>query len=507
MVWHSSDERVVPLHAHVEALTPAGVSMQVTKCVPLADMCLLHCNVEKQFSVLGLEYGGGPPAAANMQGRVGIRALSFCAARPEFVSYVMPYTDSQHMLQLTKRNVSMDAAESFVVCDEATRADVKTKTTNDAYFLNERCNVCGCELDDGKTTQHSCSFFCVAACQVESGATKNIVTYIEHNVLARVRGQNANASTTSAPCMSMHVVSPVRMLSACYSVIDALEIMLRHAAGLQLPPGPAQLAMPCPFFLQTMPVDVMCLSRMIEFYVECLASMGFSGKKRAAVAGILVAVGGYVLRNSVAKPIIVPFVSLTMQSGLQSWDIRHYIKTPMPLFVSVLHKSRLRLHGPGGGLRALYRQQAAAAGVPKEVATRDFLCFLSDTGTTQAEIENALLEWTAERALSMGAKSGKSHGIQYTIGAGFKPVPPGPVNPNPKLTALLYAVRCFFYKNQQMFYREVLQIPDPSKLTRPEMVEIELRFLHLLCCLDTARNRVEYDPKDVCNIVTRLAAA
>jgi len=128
------------------------------------------------------------------------------------------------------------------------------------------------------------------------------------------------------------------------------------------------------------------------------------------------------------------------------------------------------------------------------------------------DIAVTLWQYTSLHALSMCKASGvktpsktPSSATQISIEKSLKHVSQGPVNP--KLTALLYAVRCFFYKNQQMYYREVLQITDPSTLGKTEMLEIELRFLHLLCCLDTARNRVEYDPKDVCNIVTRLAAA
>ena len=252
--WMDSDAHA--LHAHVARLMPTSLSTTVTHSVSLFELCM-HAGrgLESDLATLGLQ----APAVEPCVDHVEIRQLSFQTPRPQYVTRFLPYTESAHVLSLRKRNLSMDEAEGFVAIDDSNRSLNVLTSVNAAYFLQDRCSVCGAELDSGKQT-HTCAFFCVAACQLEqSGVIKTAVAYVEFNLLASAR----DCPSSSIPCVSVHVLSPSRVVLACFTVIDALQIFLRTALGVGIEASLQSAAAPVPFptFLRR---------GMLRVYVTCL---------------------------------------------------------------------------------------------------------------------------------------------------------------------------------------------------------------------------------------------
>jgi len=242
------------------------------------------------------------------------------------------------VLSLRKRNLSIDEAEGFVANDDNNRSSNVLTLVNAAYFLHDQCSVCGAELDSGKKT-HTCAFFCVAACQLEqSGVIKTAVAYVEFNLLASAR----DCPSSSIPCVSVHVLSPSRVVLACFTVIDALQIFLRTALGVGIEASLQSAAAPVPFptFLRRgmLRVDVTCLHAVVAFYMKFAVPGGMAARKRAAMHRVLLAIGEHCLRTSVPKQMIVPFVP---NSDEIMDTTRHCVWVPMREIVQKLQKSRI----------------------------------------------------------------------------------------------------------------------------------------------------------------------
>jgi len=449
-------------------------------------------SVEADLSTIALQAPPQPavPPVPYMHGDkcVEIRQLSFRIPKPQFMTRFLPYTDSAHVLSLRKRNLSMDEAEGFVANDHNNRSLSIQTSVNAAFFLNDRCSVCAGELDTGKKA-HTCSFFCIAACQLENSmATKTAVAYVEFNLLASTR----ECPSSSVPCVSVHVLSPSRLVSACFTVIDALQILLCIAlgAGTIAAVESAATPVPCPTFLLRgmLRVDVTCLHAVVDFYMKCAVPGCVPMRKRAAMQRVLLAVGEYVLRTSVSKPMIVPFVP---NSDDMMDTTRHCVWVPMRGIVQTLQKSRIRV--PALCEVAVANVQSSAAS--KEQGRRDFLQFMSAFSADGDEMRGALCEWTVAHKVALLGRGMQQYSAKAVTASGAH---------NDKLDAFLYAVRCFFHANQQTYFRDELQVDDPQSLRQCQRMELELRFVYLLFNKGVSRTRVFFDPKDVCDVICLL---
>ena len=392
------------------------------------------------------------------------------------------------MLSLRKRNLSMDEAEGFVAIDDSNRSLNVLTSVNAAYFLQDRCSVCGAELDSGKKT-HTCAFFCTAACQLEkSGVIKTALAYVEFNLLASAR----DCPSTSIPCVSVHVLSPCRVVSACFTVIDALQIFLRTALGVGTDAALQSVAAPVPFptFLRRgmLRVDVTCLYAVVAFYMKFAVPVCMAARKRAAMHRVLLAVGEHCLRTSVTKPMIVPFVP----NSDESMDTtRHCVWVPMREIVQKLQKSRIRpLPLCEVNVTVVYSPAAL-----QHKGCRDFLRFMSVFSSHGDEMKSALCEWTAAHKETFLGRGMQKYTSKAVAASGVQ---------SEKLDALLYAVRCFFHANQQTYFRDELQVDDPQSLQRLQRMELELRFVHLLFSQGVSRTHLSFDRKDVCDVISLL---
>ena len=233
--------RTAALRSHVELLLPVGMSKKVINCVSFDDISRVSYSCMKSdLIVLGytskMDDGDGIP----------IRHLTFDESQLSFMTRCLPYLKSAHSLSLRKRNLSMDNAEGFIVSDASNRTQAVMNTVNAAYFLQDRCMACGAELEGDKKHSHNCAFFCVAACEQENtNTTRTVIAYVEFNVLATI----CTDLTTSVPCVSVHVLSPSQLLSACFSVVDALVLLLATCKpSVNTPPDP-ETSLPCPTML------------------------------------------------------------------------------------------------------------------------------------------------------------------------------------------------------------------------------------------------------------------
>ena len=482
------------LHTHVEQLIPAGMTTEVLQCIPLSVLCLKSDRrLELDLATVGLAGPDARHAVSNNDddGQINvikIRQLSFNTERPQFMTHFLPYTASTHVLSPRKRNLSLDEAEGFIAIDDNNRSHNVISSVNAAYFLQDRCSACGCELDSDKKVGHSCAFFCIAACQLEpSNLTKTVVAFVEFNLIATAR----ECPTRNVPCVSVHVLSPSRMVAACYSVIDALQILLRAAVvgggdGV-VHNRETTIPLPCPTFLRKnmLQVDVTCLHTVISFYMKTAVPVGLGARKRAAICSILLAVGEYVLRSSVPKPMIVPFVPTSAETVVDT--SKHCVWHPMRQIVQTLQASRIK-SPPGCDVSHTAVQVAP---LTKSGEKQEFLLFMSPFSTHGVEFASTFREWTAAHAQSLMGNELQKYATQG------EPPRPG----NVPLNELLYAVRCFFYTNQQNFYREDLQIADPLALVTNKQMEIELRFILLLFRKGLSRRHIEFDRKDICNVI------
>ena len=464
------------LHEHVCALLPADMCVHTSTEVGVDELyAQLECWTQYEFGVLGAATGnvGALTSGANC---IRIRQLQFEDPQPHFMTRFMPYTSSTNVVSIKKRNVSVDARESFDVCDSASRSRLVQNTVNAAYFLQQRCGACGALVENTRKP-HSCSFFCIAACQVAGTCTlENVVAFVEYNLLATTLRFSAGENS---PCLSLHVITPSRLLSACFSVIDTLGAVLRLAMGVQYDGEPA---IPCPSFLNVARLDIMSLSTVVEFYVLHAVPASLGERKRVAVGRILLGVGEYFLRTSVRKPMIVPFVC---------GDIAHvevnqyYMQTPMRRIVQNLQKSRIRWSM--GSDRAAYGPPAIHKDAEKDL----LLAFLSPFSPCHADVAAAYGEWSDKHAANF-----VSGNIVHQLHK---------ASSNRDLDMLLFAVRCFFHANQQVFYREQLLVVDPQALQPYGIRELELRFLIMLFRHGLPRKQIQFDPNDVCAVICPVA--
>jgi len=378
----------------------------------------------------------------------------------------------------------MDNAEGFIVSDATNRTQTVMNTVNAAYFLQDRCMACGAELESDKKHLHNCAFFCVAACEQENtNITRTVIAYVEFNVLATIRTD----MTTSVPCVSIHVISPSQLLSACLSVIDALLLLLATCKpSANTTPDP-ETRLPCPtmLFRDMLRVDVTCLHSIIAFYIKTAIPEKWVLDKKAAIARVLLAVGEHVLRTCVCKPMIVPFVPVSVDVPDTT---RHCVWVPMRQLVQTLQNSKLRVPVECD----IYQRATRASSVSlnSDDEKRDFLCFLSRFSVQDRDICHVFVHWTPERVLG-GARS--------DIAKCFNTAALG--QSNDKLKNLLYAVRCFFYANQQTYFRDELLIVDTLSLSREHLFEVEMRFLLLLFRKCVSRQPIFFDNNDICDVI------
>jgi len=478
------------LHAHVARLMPAGLTTSASHTVPLFELCM-HAgrSLEPDLSTIGLQAPSQQAVpCTHAHNCVEVRQLSFRIPKPQYMTRFLPYTESAHVLSLRKRNLSMDEAEGFVANDHNNRSLSIQTSVNAAFFLHDRCSVCAGEMDTGKKA-HTCAFFCTAACQLENSmATKTAVAYVEFNLLASTR----ECPPSSVPCVSVHVLSPSRLVSACFTVIDALQILLCSAlgAGTIAAVESAATPVPCPTFLLRgmLRVDVTCLHAVVDFYMKCAVPGCIPMRKRAAMQRVLLAVGEYVLRTSVAKPMIVPFVP---NSDDMMDTTRHCVWVPMRGIVQTLQKSRIRpLSVCEVGIGLVHSSAAS-----KELARRDFLRFMSAFSADGDEMRSALCEWNVAHKETLLGRGIQKYSAKAGAESGAR---------NDKLDAFLYAVRCFFHTNQQTFFRDELQMEDLESLRHLQRMELELRFVHLLFKKGVSRTPVLFDQKDVCDVISLL---
>ena len=467
------------LRSHVDLLVPAGMSSQITKRVSFRAVAKVsYSRMLFDLSTLGFK------CETDEHDSIPIRELSFDASHPSYMTRCMPFLKSKYLLSLRKRNLKMDEAEGFVLCDAANRTQNVMSTVNAAYFLQDRCAACGAELDCEKNHAHSCAFFCIAACEQEhTSAVRMVVVYVEFNIRAALRTEQ----TASVPCVSLHVLSPSHLLSACLGVVDALALLLETCSPCvgALPTGNVELPCPTMIFRDMLRVDVTCLYSLIAFYIKTAVPREWAADKKAAIARILLAVGEYALRTCVRKPMIVPFVPASAEAPDTR---RHCVWVPMRQMVETLQGSKLRVPPACD----IYERSIATMSVPLHVhdEKRDFLCFLSGFGVEDKALRDVFCHWTSDRVLGSASTDLQRFLHARTHGQG-----------NTKLEALLYAVRCFFYENQQTYFREELVIPNVLCLSRDHFLEVEMRFLLLLFRKCVSRQTIYFDTNDICDVI------
>jgi len=467
------------LHEHVCALLPDDMCVHTTTEIEVHELYgQLECWAQHEFAVLGGSAGVVGVLARDAV-RIKVRQLQFEEPKPQFMSRFMPYTSSTHVVSIKKRNVSMDVRESFDVCNSASRSRLVHNTVNAAYFLHERCGACGAQLENSRKP-HSCSFFCIAACQVAGKCVlENVVAFVEYNLLATTLRASGNENT---PCVSLHVITPSRLLSVCFSVIDTLAAVLRFAMGVQYD---AKHTIPCPDFLRVARLDIMSLSTMVEFYVQHAVPASLGERKRVAVGRILLGVGEYFMRTSVRKPMVVPFVSADITHVEVN---KYYMQSPMRRIVQNLQKSTIRWSMVSD--RVAYGPPA----IQKSVEDALFLAFLSPFAVCHADIVVACSEWSDKHAANFGSNNIQQRLNNASLAAD-----------NQHLDRLLFSVRCFFHVNQQMFYREQLLVADPQAKNSYDIRELELRFLFMLFRNGLSRRNVHFEPNDVCTVICPVA--
>ena len=464
------------LHEHISALLPDDMCVHTVREVRVHEVyARLECWTQHEFAVLA-----GAAGVASMLARdaesIKIRRVDFKKPEPRFMSRFMPYTLSTNIISIKKRNVSMDVCESFDVCASTSRSRLVHNTVNAAYFLHARCGACGAPLENTRKP-HSCSFFCIAACQVAGKCVlENVVAFVEYNLLAAALCEHGSENT---PCVSVHVITPSRLLSVCFGVVDMLAAVLRFALGTQYD---AERAIPCPDFLRVAHMDVMSLSTVVEFYVQHAVPASLGERKRMAVGRILLAAGEYFLRTSVCKPMIVPFVS----ADIAHVDFnKYYMQTPMRRIVQTLQKSSI-LWSMGSD-----RGPYGPPGVHKDAEKDLFVAFLSPFSVCATDVAEACREWPGVDTKNAGKNTIDQYLSKHSA--------------NRDLDRLLFCVRCFFHANQQMFYREELLVDDPQALKRYQIRQVELLFLLMLFRHGLSHRSVEFERNDVCAVICPMA--
>ena len=477
------------LNLHIERLLPQELHAIVLHKISWAEICALSPTLAREdlnsLGITEVHLASSGDADKKQFGNkcISVRSLVFKHPKQQFMTRFLPYTASMHVVSLRKRNLSVDDYEGFVAQEETTRSHNITSSVNAAYFLHDRCAVCGAEVDHDKK-QHKCDFFCVAACvQEKTNATKMVLAYVEFNLLAAARPSTEKC----VPCVSIHVFSPSQVVAACLSVVDALDLLMRsclESTGNNS--WSCETAVPCPamLFQDMRSIDVSSLYTIVSFYIKNVVPTAFGIRVKAAMWRVLLEVGEYVLRTSVPKPMMVPFVPVAERDYSTSTS-RHCVHVPMRQILQSLQMSKLKLPHTAAMFQSVLQPEVA-------VEKRQFLQFLSLFSVCEDDLIDVFGNWTHERFAPA-----KCSQIQRSFAARSR----AQGNDNRKLKEFLFAVRCFFHANQQSYFREDLQIMDFGSLGQEEQENLELRFLLLLFRKGVSRRLVHFDNNDVCDVI------
>jgi len=189
----------------------------------------------------------------------------------------LAYTASKYLLSLKKANIEKDDEEFFTCDDKRIDREVVASQCHTAYFLQKRCTACGA-ITEGEKQAHSCIFFSVVACEMHTqnlqpDKARMVLAYVDFKLIAQKKDSQSNL-----PCVCIHLISPTRILSACYSVIDALWCILSIVNANSL-----HQAMPCPTFMKSIAVDIMSLPLIVHFYRDHVLALHFNFRQIAAI--------------------------------------------------------------------------------------------------------------------------------------------------------------------------------------------------------------------------------
>jgi len=400
-----------------------------------------------------------------------------------FVEYLMPYAPSQNMVRLRKMNVYMPAQDSFRLGSTETqqqqrflRARIKT-----AYHLTEkRCPLCGGEICKEK---HSCSFFSVGLVSNKGASTQQrlVLTFVEYIL-------------QPTPAVLLYIITPHVVMAACCSIIQLVCVLedaaISAAATKNMPSIPAPIPQyALPGFLQDTLVDMHCLQKTVAFYSATVLSRYYDTPQLRALQTLLLALGEAILKHGCAKPLVKPFANENVQGvDLQTF----YVKNPLKNLILLLHTTRVFMHEDVPATPII-------ATVSDNAEQSLHMPLLSEmTGIPQAQLATILVPWTADYAARFAHK-------YSNINANTCPLLLQPTFlTDTRVLQLLYAVRCFFHRNQRVFFGEKLSITRIDLLTRRQQLELQIRFLWVLLqnnpSCATAR---DFDANDVMQIVAK----
>ena len=146
-----------------------------------------------------------------------------------------------------------------------------------AYFLQKRCTAYG-GITEGEKQAHCCDFSSVVACELLTPEmARMVLACVEYKLIAEKR-----ECQSISPRVCIHVISLTRILSACYSVIDALWCSL-----LIVNPHSLHQAMQCPTFMKSLAVDIMSLPLTIHFCGDHVLAQHFNYEQIVAIVDIL----------------------------------------------------------------------------------------------------------------------------------------------------------------------------------------------------------------------------
>jgi len=455
------------LSEHVEQITPDTLHSSILKSCGFEEMCALL-----KFDFVHVMRGVGLNCTISLgENVISVRKVGFIQKNRRFVTRVMSYTASKYMLSLKKANVEMDEEEIFICKDKRIERDVVASQCNTAYFLQKRCTACGA-ITEGENQAHSCNFFSVVACEMHP---KNLqpekarvgLAYVEFKLNSQKKDSESNS-----PCVCIHLISPTRILSACYSVIDALWCILSIVKSNSL-----HQDMPCPTFMKSIAVDIMSLSLMVQFYRDHVLVHHFNFKQIAVIVDIMFMVGEYVLKTAVLSPMIIPFIP----ENIQNPNVKFFfVKSPMREIVSAMQVTQLNWH--------------VYASPPEKNHAElvdNLFNFVSHISNVSSGVNVSLEPWTLKYALAFAEKNEK----QKLITPKSTPLVEG------GLARLLDAVRCFSYAQQLIFYTETLHITDVTQYSSACIQELELRFLLVFFSKGLSQQKITFAAGDVCDIL------
>jgi len=400
-----------------------------------------------------------------------------------FVEYLMPYAPGPNMLRLRKMNVYMPAQDSFRLGNtdmqhqqRFLRARIKT-----AYHLTDkRCPLCGGEICKEK---HSCSFFSVGLVSNKGANTQQrlVLTFVEYTL-------------QPTPAVLLYIITPYVVMAACCSIIKLVSVLeeaaISAAATKNSPSIPAPVPQHVlPAFLQDTLVDIHCLQKTVAFYSETVLSRYYDTPQLRAVQTLLLALGESLLKHGCAKPLVKPFANENVQGvDLQTF----YVKNPLKTLILLLHTTRVFMREDVPAMPII-------ATVSDNAQQSVHMPLLSEmTGIPQAQLATILVPWTADYAARFAYK-------YSSLNANTCPLLLQPTFlTDTRVLQLLYAVRCFFHRNQCDFYSGQLGIKRIDLLTRRQQLELQIRFLWVLLqnnpSCATAR---DFDANDVMQIVAK----